>query len=426
MPADAGDSVTAFVPGLDRIGSTLLEPLTAPALERLGRIAETLDRYRHLLDPNAILLAEAARHHPALYDLVERHFAQLDPTGGRFSLMRRTLDAGDLVIPVVGLWTGSEVKLGRLDSDPIHVETGWESSPYVLSERRVRSGFSDDVVFTARRISPAPNGVEIAGGLTRYGSVIASQDALERELLHALAARFSADPGTDIDWSRLDLVRRRAIERESPEFLLDGSIRANALAVATLIVHATPRDGYRIEFGVRSDQSGSHAGLCHVIPSGMLQPEFGDPETEWSVYHGFLKEYGEELFGETIQPGAGRADDFYSEWPAVSSLLRAIDAGRSEFHVTGLVVNALNLRPEICTLLLVRDAAWWERQAGRMRSNWEHARPAGSGSTMLRSLSLDRAETDFAASFGASPDMWVPSGLAALWLGVDAARKAVS
>jgi hypothetical protein len=39
---------------------------------------------------------------------------------------------------------------------------------------------------------------------------------------------------------------------------------------------------------------------------------------------------------------------------------------------------------------------------------------------------LASAEKEYMEIFGLSPAMWVPSGLACLWLGVDAARRIVA
>jgi hypothetical protein len=110
-------------------------------------------------------------------------------------------------------------------------------------------------------------------------------------------------------------------------------------------------------------------------------------------------------------------------------LLEAIDSGKCALTTTGVVVNQLNFRPEICMLLLVRDPDWWEAESSMMQLNWEYAnrqdllRLASVKDKYWTDLTLDGVEGEFRGFFGASPAMWVPSGLAALWLGVDAARK---
>jgi hypothetical protein len=92
-------------------------------------------------------------------------------------------------------------------------------------------------------------------------------------------------------------------------------------------------------------------------------------------------------------------------------------------------VNLLNFRPEVCTLLLIKDAKWWDRQQNTMSRNWEYALPDAVSKTRGKAfveLSLDDIEEGFVRNFGHSSGLWVPSGLAALWLGVDAARKQLS
>ena len=205
--------------------------------------------------------------------------------------------------------------------------------------------------------------------------------------------------------------------------------RCNAMAIAMVIVYNDGDDNYRVMFGKRSGETAAHADLCHVIPAGMFQPELGDPKTEWDIKHNILKEYGEELFSQELVVNAPDAKYFYTEWPGVASLLSAINEGKCEFAVTGLVVNVLNLRPEICCLLLVRDAAWWAQQKPTMRLNWEYAPRQAVLDTVKRAhsdFSLNSVEQEFVAVFTASAGMWVPPGLAALWLGVDAARQAIA
>ena len=197
------------------------------------------------------------------------------------------------------------------------------------------------------------------------------------------------------------------------------------MAIATVIIYNSGDDKYRVVFGKRGVEVAAHAELLHVIPAGMFQPELGDIRTEWDIKHNVLKEYGEEVFSEPLDEQAREATYFYSGWRGVASFLKALDEGKCEFVVTGLVVNLLNLRPEICCLILVRDSDWWAEQ--KQNWNWEYAsrqKVFDEGKAVRSEFSLDSIEEEFHSEFTAG--MWVPPGLAALWLGVDAARLALA
>ena len=74
----------------------------------------------------------------------------------------------------------------------------------------------------------------------------------------------------------------------------------------------------------------------------MFQPELGQLADEWDVLHSFQKEYGEELFNETLDSQALGARYFYQEWTGVSELRKALLDGKCMFQITGLIVNLLN------------------------------------------------------------------------------------
>ena len=286
-------------------------------------------------------------------------------------------------------------------------------------------------MFAADEFRVTPSGVEVTGLLTKYGSALATQDALEWELLTVLGKYGYSERTSPSDLAKNAriLPLRYKTERRSSYLINPYHRHYNAMAVAMVIVYNAGGDEYKVLFGKRSGETAAHADLCHVIPAGMFQPECGDALTEWNVYHCIMKEYGEELFSYEIEKNVLDATYFYSEWTGVASLLAALDEGKCEFKITGLIVNLLNFRPEICCLLLVRDADWWARQRRTMRPNWEYVprqELLDAGKPGQSDFLLDSIEQQFEAQFAASAGMWVPPGLAALWLGVDAARRALS
>jgi hypothetical protein len=110
---------------------------------------------------------------------------------------------------------------------------------------------------------------------------------------------------------------------------------------------------------------------------------------------------------------------------------------------TGLVSNILMMRPEICLLLEIRDPEWWE--AVRISEEFRGLpqvefgeRTPGSFVKFVRLSESDGAIlSDYEIMCQLYPDLsthapqsaayyagdMVPTGAAALWLGVDALRQ---
>ena len=391
------------------------------ASERLRSLRASLGSRAETPAGRRFLAAELARALPFPYQALRSHLERrpVSVAGRPARLLSRELLGERLDIRVALVGAGP-VRLRPFQASAVARSARWERSAAVRIRRLLGGRIDDKVCFSALGVELTAAGAVVEGGLTSYGSALAVQDDLEWELLDQAGRLLGAAVGRGAapDPAALSgrLRRRLAVEAGAGGELLAGPGRCNALALATAVVYPDG-DEFRVMVGRRAAVSGAHAGLCHVLPAGMLQPELGDPRREWDLRQAFLKEYGEELYGEELD-GRREPGYFLAEWPAVRALLRALDDGRCTLLTTGLVVNLLNLRPEVCALLLVQDPSWWAAQQARQRPNWEHDR--GRAWTGLR---LAHAEADFLRSFGASPGGWAPSGLAAFWLGVDAARR---
>jgi hypothetical protein len=409
------------------------------ALERNRILDCCFEQYGHAAEIEQFIAAETMRAHPGLQECLAAEIQRLPVRAGGApaKMMTRRLGGQDLLIPAVA-WPAQSVELLPLRDREIERHSGWADSPHVRVQRSLGRTIQDNVCYRAASLRASPGAVTIEGGLTTFGSALAAQEGLEWELLDQAAQFLLADATAagpqQPDFGQLGerLAARRAIAGRSPDYLLDGTGRSNALAIATLVVHPSD-DGYRAMFALRSGRTGAHSYLFHVIPAGMFQPEFGNVPGEWDIFHGMLKEYLEEICGVELSAAAAvRAGDsryFYAH-PQARSLRAAIAAGGAEFVVTGVVINLYTLRPEICTLLLVKDPSWWRAHQPAITGNWEYAPTAelsrlpghGLAGAGWPSLRLDAAESEFLQYFGATPGRWVPPGLAALWLGVDAAR----
>jgi hypothetical protein len=82
-----------------------------------------------------------------------------------------------------------------------------------------------------------------------------------------------------------------------------------------------------------------------------------------------VREFVEELYGvHELDTGDGRVDPnaVYRRWEAklLDGMLKAGDAA---LLYSGVAVNLLALRHEICTVLVIEDPRWYERESGELR-----------------------------------------------------------
>lgn len=158
---------------------------------------------------------------------------------------------------------------------------------------------------------------------------------------------------------------------------LRGAGRTAAIGISTLLALRTAH-GYELVLARVGPKAMPHrAGQWHVAPSGMFAPPY-------SVIENVARELREETG------------------------LR-LEAGR--LYLSGVAVNLLNLRPEICTLFTVDDP-------GRLELNGEFLPGVvraglGTDEEMVRALEL-------------TPERITPPGAAALFLGAGLLRTMVT
>ncbi len=108
---------------------------------------------------------------------------------------------------------------------------------------------------------------------------------------------------------------------------LDGSVRTAAIGISTVVAWREGGSWRALAAPMQARAMRERAGLLHVVPSGMFSPPY-------SVIQNVRRELREEL-GVDLEP--------------------------RRLLLAGVALNALNQRPEICTLLLLRH-----RPAGRL------------------------------------------------------------
>ncbi|WP_146146191.1 hypothetical protein [Geodermatophilus tzadiensis] len=256
----------------------------------------------------------------------------------------------------------------------------------------------------------------------RYLQVFDTCDALSYEFLTAASSR---EEKRRFSRMQKKLILRGNLHSQVSDPVVDGSLRAAGLAVSVLIAYRDGPDTYLL-LKRRSEKNKAplHGSMAHVIPSFMLQAEADDDEVEFSVTHGMYREYLEELFNVGDERPQMDPRSFYGH-AHLRYLRQLLDEGQARFCLTGVAVNLLNLRPEICTLLLIDSEEWWNRHSGRLKEkhrfelNDEFARDSAEAEpTWLRRIRYVGTDDRYYRE-ALQPHCVVPSGAAAFWLGVE-------
>jgi Trypsin-like peptidase domain len=271
----------------------------------------------------------------------------------------------------------------------------------------------------------------------RYFTSLATSEHLDEELISAL----SMDPKRPVALAQHTLPHRAwlhgQLERqglEGQDVVLNGRDRAAAMSHGTVIMLANEDGGYHVLLPPRSDVVATHPGFNHIAPSGILAP-FTDelnpsPESEFSVLRNIYREYVEELYSydQYERPKLSTAPDPIDA-PEVTRLRQLLDSQEADLYYTGVSINLLTLRPEICTLLLIRQPDWLKQETriaaamGRpWRFSWEYVerlekKQEGQPSHPLTWLSPDLQS--WPTSSPLRPSFLVPNAAAAISLALD-------
>jgi hypothetical protein len=244
-----------------------------------------------------------------------------------------------------------------------------------------------------------------------YFDSVATSERLERELLDVLVShpddRIPIGALPRREWLHRQVARfpRPDGDAHDATVVSDGRFRAGALSVSAAMLVLRPDGGGDALLARRSAEVLTHPGFVHVAPSGLLAPPPGTP-IRWaegfSVRRTILQEFAEEILG--------LPDDDESE------------PGDLEIRYCGISVPLLTLRPEVCLLILFRDAAALRRRipAAPDLVSWEY-RWAGEGG-FLR-LRLDDDLRPMGGADVVHPARMVPHAAAALHLATELGRR---
>jgi hypothetical protein len=262
----------------------------------------------------------------------------------------------------------------------------------------VDPGLTEGDVYVMRRFSTGAR-LTVDCGLGRYFGMLDTCSAIEVELRAAICAG-ECDPAA-LD-AKLPL-RKAAHAAAGGDPIACGAGRDAAVGLSMLVA-CRVNDGYRMRLARRGNRGlGLGAGQLHVVPSGMF--DFVDARRDYNVRAKLREEYAEELFGNSAV--------------VLDELDRLLATGGARLLLTGVAMDLLNLRPEICTLLIIDAPDWFERaRAARLNDEFLSETAAG-GFTGWVQLNSDEAmirEADL------TPARMIPPGAAAFWMGVDELR----
>lgn len=218
--------------------------------------------------------------------------------------------------------------------------------------------------------------------------------------------------------------------------LFTGEKRACGIGVSTLLCFRTKKGGYRCILHLRAEEKIAESrGLYHVIPAGQFEPSDEDnPDECFSVRENVLREYVEELFSKEDQTVSTTAPYWYEKTDPYKGLCELLDPknGGATLYLTGICINLLNLRLEICTLLLINDLSWERDWLSKSKVNFEYTDEKPSDGkkpgqrTLCKKIRLESDEELLATYEELAPTNMVGVGAAALKLGVRLARKKVN
>lgn len=168
---------------------------------------------------------------------------------------------------------------------------------------------------------------------------------------------------------------RKRIARMSDDIITNGAGRSVAIGGETLIIFKVEGGRYNSLFGERSsDRVAANPDLVDVLPSFMFQPVVDDFVNEYSLTHNIFREYLEEVFNldEVKHPRGHVTYRYFYRDPNLLYLKQLLKEGKAELLLTGVSVDLFNLRPDICTLLLIKDSRWFKNHSeGKTVHGWK-------------------------------------------------------
>ncbi|MFE5506544.1 hypothetical protein ACFQ73_28555 [Amycolatopsis japonica] len=272
------------------------------------------------------------------------------------------------------------------------------------------------------RITAAPD-LAISVNTATYGQIVRTCDALVNEfaLFASLASRSALrKKPRPLLFNGGDLLKvlpwRRQVHAWDDEDILLVAPRSRASGLGVSLALVDEQDGRPSAFVARrSSNVGTYPDVLHVVPSGMMNARATAPHTtedlaalpHLTMMSEFLEECFDvaELAGHSVGNFAKRVEEKTNEF----------QVGNLEPVFTGLAIDLLNLRTEVCGVL---DLARHQTVVDAFNLSWEYTHTEKLRRVALKTSRPPVRRTDFVQSGIGSIQ------LAAMW--AEARRKASS
>ena len=335
------------------------------ALEGSGLYELLAERYPTY--PTLRLLGDESRPLPVWAELAPRdQWSDTEASLGELSI--------PLPMPHVRDWGPAEHFDREAEAD-FHRHLGdWDRQVReIQTGRRAHLDKWNQLTYDLDRLERTDRGLKMHCKMGTYFHSLATSESLADEVMEVYSAW--PDYAPEEGWPQLR--RRSWLHAHVTDPVIDGAHRSSAIGVSTLTVVRIRRsgfDGYKMFISPRSTRVATSRRRYHVIPSGMFQPFIADESgasmrSQFSVFDTVLREFVEELYGvEELETGDGRIDPGAIYRRREAKLLTGmLGSGTARLLYTGIAVNLLALRPEICTLLVIEDPTWFETESGEIR-----------------------------------------------------------
>jgi hypothetical protein len=146
--------------------------------------------------------------------------------------------------------------------------------------------------------------------------------------------------------------------------------RTATLAVSALTLRFDRRWGTAV-FPLHAREPGrvGHAaGMYQVLPAGVFQPSgeaAWNEANDFSLWHGLLREYAEELLGAGEDHGSERAPIDYARWPLAQAMSDGLADGRVRAWCLGLGADPLTFAVDLLAVVVI-DGPLYDDLFGRL------------------------------------------------------------
>lgn len=248
-----------------------------------------------------------------------------------------------------------------------------------------------------------------------------TSESLEWEIRRAMRKVKDSSNITTTELLQL-LPLRKHLHNKVGNPVKDGTHRCAAVGVSTLIAYKKKSENMLI-LGTRGRQGQPlRYGCRHVIPSFYFRPAGSWIDECFSVENNIYREYLGELYSYEDSKLCIHPEKIMED-SRICYLRHMIENQDAELRFTGIAINLLNLRPEICMLLLIRSEKWWKEQGIDIKLNPEYISGDEHDIPDEDMRYNIQFEDDSKLMDIVHPSKTSPPGAAAFWLGVDMLKQ---